>query len=563
MIKKHIYFLAITAALFAAGCTGKRSDSLSKDSTLVLSIATDPKSFNPIVAKETSTTAVTRFIFEGLTQTDGVSLEVKPCLAKKWETDDSGKRWRFFLREGVQWHDGEEFTADDVVFTFNKLIYNADVATSSRDVLSIEGKPFKVAKIDRYTVEFELPERFAPFLRLMGHEILPKHRLSEAVEEGVFSSFWGVNAKPENIVGTGPFTLKEYRPAEWVILDKNPVYWRLDEAKKTRMPYLERIVLFIIADANMSLLKFKTGEIDSVSVRGQDYPLLKPFEEKNRFTLFELGPSLGSEFITFNQNKKSPVSEHKKEWFRNKNFRKAVAHIIDKDAIIRNVYGGFAKKQDGPMNISSGFFYNPGITRYEYSIEAAKKLLEKEGFNTKGNSLFDKHGNPVEFTILTNSNNFERIQLASIIQDDLKKLGMKVNLLPVEFNTLVTRLSVTKDWESVIIGFTGGIEPHSGKNVWHSDGQLHVWNMGSGIKQEWEKRIDRIFEEGVKTIDGRKRKKLYDEWQKVASDELPLIYTASPLSMAAVRNRFGNLKPSVYGGVFHNIEEIFIRTEGF
>lgn len=558
MIVKAAFFLTLTAIFFLGGCSGTKDNMAFNENTLILSSSTDPKSFNPIIAKETSTTAVTRFIFEGLTETDGVTLKVKPCLAARWEKDESGKIWRFFLREDVYWHDGKEFTADDVVFTFNRLIYNPDIPTSSRDVLSIDGKPVKVKKIDKYTVEFELPDRFAPFLRLMGHEILPRHKLSKALEKGEFNSSWGVNEKPENIVGTGPFVLSQYVPAEWVILDKNPSYWKRTE-RNERLPYIERIVFFIIADPNIAVLKFKTGEVDVIPVRGQDYPLLKPFEERNNFSIFELGPSLGSEFITFNQNSGSPVDGYKKEWFANKNFRKAVAFVIDRETIIRNIYGGFAAPQYGPMNISSGFFYNPGIKWYDYDPDKARELLAGEGFYLENGRLFDRGKNPVEFTILTNSNNFERIQLGSIIQDDLKGLGMKVNLLPVEFNTLVTRLSVTKDWESVIIGFTGGIEPHNGKNVWYSKGQLHVWNLFSGARSRWEKRVDAIFEEGAKLLEDGKRKKLYDEWQELVSDELPLIYTVSPVSMVAARNKLGNLKPSVYGGVLHNIEEIFIK----
>ena len=554
--------VAAISSIFLAGCGRTSLKSRPADDTIVLSSTSDPKSFNPVVAKETSTTEITQFIFEGLTRTDGVTLEVKPCLAEKWEHDASGKVWKFFLRDGVTWNDGAALTADDVVFTYNRLIYNPDIPTSSRDVLTIEGKSIKVRKIDRRTVEFTLPQKFAPFLQLMSQEILPEHKLNQYVEKGTFNSCWGVNEKPENIVGTGPYRIKEYRPAEWVILEKNDRYWMRD-AKGTVLPYIRRIVFLVIADANTAVLKFKTGEIDIIPVRGQDFPLLKPFEKKQNFTIYDLGPSMGSEFITFNQNMQAPVAPDKKEWFRDPSFRKAVAHMIDKGSIAKNVYGGFAIPQDGPMNVSCGFFNNPDVEKYGYDPEKAGGLLAGAGFHRKNGVLYDRKGNPVEFTILTNSNNFERIQIGNIIQDDLKKLGMKVNLLPVEFNTLVTRISVTKNWESVIIGLTGGIEPHGGKNVWHTGGQLHIWNMGAGESETagWEKRVNFLFEEGAKELDRNRRKKLYDEWQMIVSRQLPLIYTASPTAMFAVRNKFGNLKPTVYGRVLHNIEEIYIKNK--
>jgi len=551
-MKKSIILLLI----FFTGCHTLYVKNSVKD-TLVLSTSSDPKSFNPVIAKETSTTNITQFIFEGLTAIDGVTLEVKPSLAKRWEVDSSGKVWRFFLRDDVKWNDGQDFTADDVVFTYNNLIYNPDIPTSSRDVLSIDGMPFKVRKIDRYTVEFILPEKFAPFLQLMSQEILPAHRIAPFLEKGLLTSWWGVDEKPENIVGTGPFMIKEYRPAEWVILEKNPYYWKKDNTGR-QLPYLHRIVFLIVPDVNMALLKFKTGEIDIVSVRGQDYPLLEPLQKKQNFTIYKLGPSLGSEFITLNQNLKSPLPDYKKAWFRNRNFRKAIAYAMDKESIIKNVYGGFAMPQYGPLNISCGFFYNPSVSQYPYNLKKAEELLKKEGFYRKNGLLFDKDNHPVEFTIITNSNNSERIQIGSIIQDDLKRLGIKVNLLPVEFNTLVTKISIAKDWEAVIIGLTGGIEPHGGKNVWHTKGQLHLWNLCPDENNiaDWERDVDAIFEEGVKELNPEKRKKLYDRWQQIVSDELPLIYTASPTVMMAVRNRFENLKPSVYGGVLHNIEEI-------
>lgn len=527
---------------------------------LVLSTSSDPKSFNPIIAKETSTTTITQFIFEGLTSIDGLTLEVKPALAKRWEVDRTGRVWKFFLRDDVKWNDGYDFTADDVVFTYEQLIYNLSIPTSSRDVLNVDGKPFKVRKIDRYTVEFILPEKFAPFLQLMTQEILPAHKIKPALENKIFTSWWGVNENPENIVGTGPFKIKEYRPGEWIVLEKNPYYWKKDR-NGNRLPYLQKIVFLIIADVNMALLKFRTGEIDVISIRGQDYPLLAPLQKEKNFTIYKLGPSLDSEFLAFNQSIKSSLPEYKKEWFQNKNFRQAVAYAIDKENIIKNVYGGFALPQDGPMNVSCGFFYNPDVKKYPYNIKKAEEILKKEGFYRKDGILCDRYNNPVEFTIITNSNNFERIQIASIIQDDLKKLGMKVNLLPLEFNTLVSKISIANDWEAVIIGLTGGIEPHGGKNVWHTKGQLHLWNLNppeTGITQ-WEKEVNSIFEKGAKELNRSVRKSLYDRWQVIVSEEVPLIYTVSPKVMIAVRNRFENLKPSVYGGVLHNIEEIKVK----
>ncbi|MGC8977190.1 MAG: ABC transporter substrate-binding protein [Candidatus Ratteibacteria bacterium] len=558
-MRKKIIFIFSLPFLIITGCSEKKQ--VKFRNTICLSTSSDPKSFNPIIAKETSTTLITNFIFDGLTRIDGVTHKVKPSLAEKWKVDKTGKKWRFYLRKDVLWNDGEKFTADDVIFTFNQLIYNEEIPTSSRDVLTIEGKRIEIKKIDEYIVEFILPEKFAPFLQLMSQEILPKHKLEKIVLEGKFNSCWGVNEKVENIVGTGPYRIKEYRPGEWIILEKNPYYWKKDK-DGFKLPYIERIIFLIIPDPNMAILKFRQGEIDILSIRGQDYYILKGLEEIKNFKLYDVGPSLGSEFLTFNQNIDAKIPEYKKNWFSDLNFRKCIAYSIDRDSIIKNVYAGFGTPQFGPMNTSCGFFYNDKIIKYKYDLNIAKEYLKKSGFKWKDGTLYDKNGNRVEFTIITNSNNFERIQIGNIIQNDLEKLGMKVNLLPVEFNTLVNKLTINKDWEAVIIGLTGGIEPHGGKNVWHSKGQLHFWNFGNKRNYQVESEIDKLFEDGTKYLNPVERKKIYDKWQFIVSDYLPLIYTANSNVIYAIKNKFENLKVSVYGGVLHNIEEIKIKKDG-
>jgi len=212
---------------------------------LYLATTSDPKSFNPILAKETSTTQITSLIFEGLTRINGETLEVEPNLASRWEVSPDGRIWTFYLRKDVKWNDGEEFTADDVVFTFNELIYNPQIPSSSGDILKIEGKPFKVEKIDKYTVRFTLPGVYAPFLMAMGQEILPRHKLEEMVRQDKFNTAWTLAEDPQNIVGTGPFMLKKYIPGQLIELKRNPYYWRKDD-HRNHLPYLEGIRFIVV-----------------------------------------------------------------------------------------------------------------------------------------------------------------------------------------------------------------------------------------------------------------------------------------------------------------------------
>jgi len=158
--------------------------------SLVLATSSDPKTFNDIVSTDANSAAVTSLLFEGLTTADPFTLKVIPNLARSWTISPDGLQWTFNLRQDVKWSDGVFFGADDVVFTFNDLIYNPDIPSSSKDVLTIDGKPLKIEKIDAHTVRFTLPVKFAPFLRSMSQTILPKHCLYQAVKAKKFSFTW-------------------------------------------------------------------------------------------------------------------------------------------------------------------------------------------------------------------------------------------------------------------------------------------------------------------------------------------------------------------------------------
>lgn len=536
----------------------------------VFTVTSDPKSFNPITAQETSSTAVISYVFEGLTRTNGLTLAVEPNLAEKWEVSPDGLTWTFHLREDVLWFDGKPFTADDVIFTFNDLIYNETIPSSERDIFTVDGKKFKVTKLDDRTVRFELPLKFAPFLRAMGTAILPRHKLDKAVKDGRFNFTWGIDTPVKEIVGTGPYMLDSYESGQRIVLKANPFYWRKDRPGQ-RLPYIQKLIYLIVQSQDVALLKFLEGEVDTISCRGMDFPLLKPMEKKKNFTLYDLGSADGSNFIVFNQNTrvnpktKTPfVDPVKLSWFTNIYFRQAVAHAIDKKRIIEIVMNGLGYPQNSSLNPSNKIFYNPNVLVYNYDLNKARQILAENGFlDRDGDSIIeDAKGNKVEFNLYTNANSVERVQIAAIIRRDLEQLGMKVNFLSLEFNNLVSKLMANYDWDAMILGLTGGLEPHFGKNVWVSSGQLHFWNPGQRTPAtSWEKQIDELFSQGVQQLDDAKRKPFYDEWQMIVSKELPLIYTVFDASLVAVVNKFENLKPSNYGGVFHNLEEIYIKPE--
>lgn len=523
-----------------------------------------------MMAKETSTSEITNYIFEGLTTLDPFTLKVIPHIAESWDVSEDGLTWTFHIRHDVHFNDGHPLTADDVVFTFNELIFNDDVPNSARDIFTIEGQPFKVSKIDDYTVQFKLPVKFAPFLRGMGQGIFPKHKLKKFVDEKKFSTAWGLDTDPKEIVGSGSFMLSKYVPGERIILERNPYYWKKGVNGES-LPYIDKVIYMIVQNADVEMLKFMEGTIDILPLRGMDYPLVKPLEKKSNFTVYDLGPTMGSNFITFNQNPgKNPksgkpfVDPIKRNWFTNLEFRKAVAHAIDRHKIIEIVNSGFGYPQHSPQGPGVGFFFNPHVVEYDYDLNKSKKILEDAGFKDRDNDGYieDTSGHRIEFSLYTNADNTERMDIASIIRHDLEQLGMKINFQGVDFNTLVSKISSNYEWDAIVLGLTGGTEPHFGKNVWDTKGQLHFWNPNQKTPQtDWEKRIDELFALGVQELNEDKRKVIYDEFQLIASQNLPIIYTVLGAKLIAVRNKFENLKPTNYGGVMHNLEELYIKPE--
>ncbi len=526
--------------------------------TLVVSFGSEPKSFNEIVAQETSTTDITGLMFEGLTRFNPETGSVEPRLAESWETSPDGLEWIFHLRRGVEWFDGRPVTSGDVVFTFKKLIYNPSIISAARDVFTLDGKPIAVEALDSSTVLFRLPVPFAPFLLALNQSIFPEHVLQDAVSGGNFQSVWGVDTPPEKIIGTGPFKLKRYVPGERIELVRNANYWKRDPAG-TRLPYIERIIGLIIPSADGRLLKFLEGETDFYVLAGTDYPLLKPREASGGFSLKDPGPAAGSYFLVLNQNAPDPT---RRSWFQNRVFRQAAAHALDRQSMIDIIFNRQGTPQCSPLSPAIPFFYNSKVPCYEHDPAKSRDLLATQGFKDRDGDGFleDKEGHAVEFVLLTNAENPERLQMAGMVREDLARIGFKVHFLAVEFNMLVTKLVATHDWDAVLLGLTGETDPHFGSNVWRSDGTLHFWNAGAKVeKREWEMRVDKIFRQAVSVMDRSARKTLYDEWQDIAARELPMIYTVLPRVVYAVRSRIENVRPTALGGALYNIEEIRIK----
>lgn len=502
---------------------------------LVLGSLDNPKTFNHHIAQETSSTDITGRFHAGLTDINPITDKVEPGLAKSWEVSADGLTITFHLRQGLVWSDGAPFTAEDVVFTFNGVIFNEDVRTDYRDVLIVEDKLPVCEKVDDYTVKFTLPTIFRPFFNMIGGAIYPAHKLKDLsrvynpnADPEALNKVWGVDAKPEDIVGMGPFMLKQFIPDQLVVIVRNPNYWEVDP-KGNKLPYLDGIKYVISFSLDTIMLKFRNGELDVYAPRPEDLATLIPEKTQKGFEVVvdPTKPMFGTVWIAFNQD---CPNEALKTYFNMLDFRKAMAHLVDRKSIIDNVYLGLGVPQWSPVSMLSPFYY-PDVPKYGYDLEEAGKLLDKIGLvDRNGDGWRDyPDGTTFEFELQTNAGNTVREQVCQIFAADAKKVGLKAHFNPIAFNALVSKL-LGGQYEAVLLGLTGSSEPHGGANVERSCGGLHFWKYSDcEDPTPIAKRVDELFDLGVKTYDFDEAYGYYKEYQILAAENLDLVYTVNML----------------------------------
>ncbi|MGB3532948.1 MAG: ABC transporter substrate-binding protein [Microcoleaceae cyanobacterium] len=556
-------------------------------SRLVVPTPSGPGTFNYPLNQ--SAYSVFGYIYDSLIVENPITGELEPNLAESWEISDDKQKIVIKLRPELKWSDGEPMTTDDIIFTYNDVYLNPEIPSSFKDILRVgESRQFpSVKKLDQRRVEFSTPEPFAPFIRYAGGlPILPAHLLAESVEttdkdgNPLFLSTWGTDTDPEKIVGNGYYKLQSYTPNQRVILERNPYYWRKDQ-QGNPLPKIEQVVWQIIESTDNQLLNFRSGSLDVLDIQPEAYPLLKPEAERGKYTIYSSGPDTGTIFMSFNLNKgknaqgKPFVDPIKSAWFNNKAFRQAVYYGINREVMKNNIYLGLGAPQYSPIPVQSPFYFSPeqGLKTYEYNPEKAQQLLSAAGFYyDEYGQLFDAEGNRVRFTLLVSSGKKVREQMATQINQDLGKLGIKVDSVFLSFNTYVERLSQSRNWDAYLGGFTGGsgVEPHGGYNIWSVNARLHTFNQGpqpgegnieGWTVSDWEREIDRIFVEASQEFDTDKRKALYGRFQQIVAEQVPFLYMVNPLSFEAIRNRITGIQYTPLGGGFWNLYELDIESD--
>jgi peptide/nickel transport system substrate-binding protein len=564
-ILRKILILLLTLVLIITG----NSVHAINPSQLTIGVLGEPNTFNP--ALNNIATSFFDYTSSGLTESND-SGETIPALAESWQI--SGNTITFKLRPNLKWSDGKPLTTEDVDFSFKQVYFNPQIPNDYPDLFKIGKKQQfpKIKKIDDRRISFTTPEPFAPALRTISEtSILPAHQLRTFIQNSQFQNAWDTKTKPEKLVSNGRYRLSEYLPGQKLVFDRNPYYWRKD-AQGKQLPPVDRVVWQIKQNTDELQAFFQAGGSDIYSLNPASFAELKKAEVAGDFTIKNFGSTPGTSFLSFNLNQgirngKPLVDPVKSRWFNNVKFRQAVAHAIDRPQMINSIYNGLGALQNSPISVGSPYHLATGLKSYDYDLVKSKELLQAAGFKYQGNVLYDSQNNPVSFNLITNSGNKIRAAMGTQIQQDLGKIGIKVNFQTVSFASLIDKLDKSFDWDAHIIGFTGSTEPNEGFNFWSVNGRSHVFNQKPEPSEQrligqkiapWEQQIHDFYVRGARELNLAKRREIYAQTQRLTQENLPVIHLVNPASLVAVRNKVQGFQPTKFGR--WNLDEISISS---
>jgi peptide/nickel transport system substrate-binding protein len=519
--------------------------------TLYQGMSSEPGTFNPIIVTDAASGAAIGDLFEGLVKINPKTTLPEPDLARSWQIADAGKTITFHLRHDVKWSDGARFSARDVLFTM-RVIYNPRVPNSMISSLAVDGNPLKIESPDDYTVIMRLPRPFAPLLYAIGIPIIPEHILAKALATGQFNRTWGIDTPPAELICLGPYRMERYVPGQLLAFKRNSAYWMRDE-RGGRLPRLFAKVQMIVTDRNAMYLRFMSGLLDVYRPRAEEIWELQQKQASLHIRLQPTGIDTGSRFFAFNRNPRHYVHhgivDPKYKWFSDINFMRALAHALDKRGIINLCYRGLAVPAISDISPADQIFHNPNLKDYGYDLKLAARILDEAGYRLlRPGVRGDPEGHPIVFELTTPTGNPTSDQICAIYKQDLASLGIRVNYRPLEFIALVKKLDSSFDWDSILIGFTGTIEPNNAANFLRSSGNLHIWNPGEPHPATaWEAQIDRLLDEGTRVMDPRQRAPYYWRIQEILHDQLPIIETVREIGYVAYRDSLENFDETTWG----------------
>ncbi len=506
-------------------------------------LRSDPKTFDPVLVDDDPSERV-RYITGGfLMRLNRFTQQLEPELATSWKVSKDGRTISFRLREGLRFSDGTPFSADDVAFTMQRLMDLSLHSPTGDAFRSGDGKvQTQVLAPNKISVTFP-----APIASLDQH----------------FDQVAIMSAKSpkKEMAVLGPFYVSDYKAGSYLQLNRNPNYWKHDENGR-QLPYLDSVRLDIQGNRDTEMLRFLRGEIDLVDNVDAEYYSRVQTEQAG--SGHDSGVTLDPEQVWFNQTPKSPIPAYKRAWFRSTNFRVAIWQALNRDDIARIVYRGRAQSAVGMLSPADKFWFNTRLTTHSYDRQGALKLLAQDGFRLQNGQLFDRDGHLVEFSLVTGAGNKTRERIATMMQQDLSQIGIKLNVVPLDFPSLIERITRTYDYEACLLGLTNmSLGPDAQMNVWLSSADNHQWNPRQKQPETaWEAEIDRLMRTQASSLDPKKRKEAFDRVQQIAWEQAPFIYLVNRHALSAISPKLHNAQPAVLQPyVYWNIDRISKSAE--
>ena len=507
-------------------------------------LRSEPKTFNPVLVAEDASDTI-RYLTGGvLVRLNRKTQALEPELAKSWMVSKDGRQITFKLREGVRFSDGTAFSADDVAFTVKQLMDPA-VHSPTADAFRSGSGDVTTQSAGKNQITVRFPAAVAGLAKLFD-QVAIMSATSPEKEKAVL----------------GAFMLDEYKPGAYVSLKRNPHYWKKD-AKGQQLPYIDSVRLDIQQNRDIELLRFRRGEIHLINDLSPE--LFDRLAADTTGVTYDAGPSLDAEFMWFNQAPNAQIPPYKLEWFRSANFRRAISSAINRDDISRLVYGKHAQPAVGPVSPANHFWFNSKLKPHPFDRKAALARLAQDGFRLDGTTLRDKHGNEVEFSLITNAGNKPRERMATVIQQDLAEIGIKLNVLTLDFPSLIDRMTQSFSYEAILLGLVNTeLDPNSQMTVWLSSGDNHQWNPSQKSPETaWEAEIDKLMRAQASTADAKKRKQYFDRVQEIVWEQAPFIYLVNKNTLCAVSSALRPAEPVVLRPqTYWNAERMVLASDG-
>jgi peptide/nickel transport system substrate-binding protein len=504
------------------------------------SIYYDPKTLDPAKVDDQASEMV-RYLTGGvLVRVNRQTHQPEPELAASWNVSADGRTISFKLREGLRFSDGSELSSKDVAWSLRRVLSPAVAAPVAEEFLDPQG--VTIETLDAWRIKVHLPQHVIGVAKVFD-EI--------AIEPAERPSGGRVTA--------GPFTVAEWKRGEFVRLRRNPNYWRHDSAG-VQLPYLSGVRLDVVSNREQEMSLFQRGEYDLID--GLSPESFAALAQRNAGSVRDMGPSLNTEQMWFNQASVAPLPAYEKAWFNNQGFRVAVSQAIHRADLARIAYGGHATPAYGFISPANARWYDKDLRYPHEDVGQAIQGLLKAGFHKSGDALYDAGGHAVAFSILTNAGNTARQRMATLIQQDLGALGIRVSVVTLDFPALIERLMHRQDYEACLLGLSNmDSDPNSMMNLWLSSSPNHQWNPSEKTPATpWEAEIDAQMRFQASNASEPERKRAVDRVQQIVADQQPFIYLVHPNSLYAVSPRLVGVQPSVFQpGLVWNIASIQLQ----